>query len=167
MITNLIADLRRQIADLDDALAEYLSDEVNVEDAANLMLELNLLKTDLSYVYSSVEARMGVLMRNNEFIKLRDGAEIERKMSSSRTKWRHKDIANDVVRRIVQSSIDMDTGEVVMSSEDVAMRMLDFVQPSYWRASKLNEIGINPDNYCESEAKTSVIVRKGNIGKAK
>jgi hypothetical protein len=87
---------------------------------------------------------------------------MERKVASSRTKWRHTDLANDVVDRVIQSSVDMDTGEIMLSPKDVAMKIMDYVQPSYWRATKLNEIGINPDNYCESEVKTSIIVRKGN-----
>jgi hypothetical protein len=44
----------------------------------------------------------------------------------------------------------------------MAMQMLDYLAPSYWRVGKLNEIGLNADLYCEpSEPKTSVIVRKG------
>ena len=64
--------------------------------------------------------------------------------------------------RIQQSSIDMDTGEVVKSPKEMAMQMLDYLAPSYWRVGKLNEIGLNADLYCEpSEPKTSVIVRGG------
>lgn len=161
MNRDLLRDLRRIIADIDSELMEYLDDDVDIAEAADVMLDLNIAKSELSYVYSGIEARMGVLMRNNEFMQLRDGAEIERKVSASRTKWRHKDIATDVANRIVESSVDLDTGEIVLSPHDVAVKMLEYVQPSYWRATKLNEIGINPDNYCESEHKTSVIIRKG------
>jgi hypothetical protein len=58
-------------------------------------------------------------------------------------------------------AIDMDTGEVVMSPQEVAERVLDYVQPSYWRIKKLAELGINADNYCElGEPKTSIAVRR-------
>jgi hypothetical protein len=158
-----IKTLRRLIAALDERLSEWLDSDVAIEEAANMMLEINLAKRDLSFLYGTVEAKMTQLMKDgNEFITLRDGAEMERKVASSRTKWRHTDLANDVVDRVIQSSVDMDTGEIMLSPKDVAMKIMDYVQPSYWRATKLNEIGINPDNYCESEVKTSIIVRKGN-----
>jgi hypothetical protein len=56
----------------------------------------------------------------------------------------------------------MDTGEIVMSQEDMIANVLDYVQPSYWRIKELQNIGINPDHFCEvGETKTSIIVRKG------
>lgn len=158
-----IKTLRRLIAALDERLSEWLDSNVPIEEAADMMLEINLAKRDLSFLYGTVEAKMTQLMKDgNEFITLRDGAEMERKVASSRTKWRHAELASDVVDRVIQSSVDMDTGEVMLTPKDVAMKIMDYVQPSYWRATKLNEIGINPDNYCESEVKTSIIVRKGN-----
>jgi hypothetical protein len=158
-----IKTLRRLIAALDERLAEWLDGEVAIEDAADMMLELNLAKRDLGFLYGTIEAKMSHLMKDgSDILALRDGAEMERKVASSRTKWRHAELANDVVDRVIQSSVDMDTGEVVLDAKGVAMKIMDYVQPSYWRATKLNEIGINPDNYCESELKTSIIVRKGN-----
>jgi hypothetical protein len=48
-----------------------------------------------------------------------------------------------------------------MSPQEVAERVLDYVQPSYWRIKKLAELGINADNYCElGEPKTSIAVRR-------
>jgi len=55
----------------------------------------------------------------------------------------------------------MDTGEVLKSPREIAMDMVTYCAPSYWRVKELNKIGINPDNYCEvGELKTSIIVRK-------
>jgi hypothetical protein len=156
-----IRALRRLVMALDEILAEYVNSEPDPTEAADLFLELNLAKRDISYVYSSVEGRL-ISLLTEDVVSLRDGAEIERKIASSRTKWQHKEIASAVIGRIVRSSIDMDTGEVVLNPTDVAMKMLDYVQPSYWRATKLGEIGINPDMYCESEVRTNIVVRKGN-----
>ena len=101
-------------------------------------------------------------MEGNQILGLRDSATVERKMSSSRSGWQHKDLARDVIDRIEQSSVDMDTGEVVLSPTEMALKMLDYVQPSYWRVGELNKIGLNPDNYCAaSESKISIIVRRG------
>jgi hypothetical protein len=55
----------------------------------------------------------------------------------------------------------MSTGEVVLSTEDLLKKVLDYIQPSYWRVKELSKIGINADNYCEvGDYKTSIIVRK-------
>lgn len=164
MTTTAIDDvrtLRKLLMALDEQLTAFLSSEPTIEEAADMFLEVNLAKRDMSYLYGALEAKMVSLM-GEDMLTLRDGAEIERKVASSRTKWQHKDIASAVADRIVQSSVDPDTGEIVASPRDIAEKMLDYVQPSYWRATKLNEIGINPDHYCESELKTSIIVRKGN-----
>ena len=41
------------------------------------------------------------------------------------------------------------------------MKLLDYLQPSYWRIKELSKLGINADQYCEvGELKTSIIVRK-------
>lgn len=156
-----VRTLRKLIMALDEQLNDFLTSEPTDDEAAEMFLEVNLAKRDMSYLYGSLEAKM-ISMMKDELMTLRDGAEIERKVAASRTKWQHKDIASAVADRIVQSSIDPDTGEFMSSPREVAERMLDYVQPSYWRATKLGEIGINPDHYCESELKTSIIVRKGN-----
>jgi hypothetical protein len=42
------------------------------------------------------------------------------------------------------------------------LKLLDYLQPSYWRVGELSKIGLNADNYCETgEPKVSLIVRKG------
>lgn len=156
-----IMNLRKQIADLDAQLMEQL-DSASQDEAANALLMLNLAKRDLSYVYDTVSARIATMLKE-DIIELDSGAVIERKIASNRTGWRHRDLGRDVADRIVQSSIDPDTGEIVVSPSQMIEKMLDYVQPSYWRTGALNGIGINADNYCEtSEPKTSIIVRKGD-----
>ena len=90
-----------------------------------------------------------------------NGQKIEKKSAFDRKGWKHEDLASEVLRRLNDLSVDMDTGEVVMSSNEVAMKLLDYVQPSYWRIKELSKLGINADQYCEvGELKTSIIVRK-------
>jgi len=164
MTTNPIEDvktLRRLIMTLDKIVTDYIEGDPDPAEAAGLFLEMNLAKLDVSYLYSSVEGRLISLLKD-DIMTLRDGAIIERRTASSRTKWQHKEIASAVVDRIIRSSVDVDTGEVMLAPTDIAMKILDYVQPSYWRAKKLGEIGINPDMYCESEHKTNIVVRKGN-----
>ena len=64
-----------------------------------------------------------------------------------------------VFERLQQSSVDMDTGEVTLSTEEIVNRILDYVQPSYWRVGALNDLGINADQYCEvGEPKTNIAI---------
>ena len=154
-----VRTLRLLLAQLDERVSEI---DGGAEEVANLVLELNLAKVELGIVYDQVSGLLGNLMVDDPLIELRDGAQVERKMGSTRKGWNHKDLANVVIDRIQQSSVDMDTGEVVITPKEMAIQMLDYLAPSYWRVGKLNEIGLNADLYCEpSEPKTSVIVRRG------
>lgn len=154
--------LRRLINSIDEELGNITDDGLEIEDLADTLLEINLAKRDLGMLYDTAEARLSRLM-TEKFLDLRDGAQIERKVASNRSKWRHKDLAAEVATKIRQSSVDMDTGEVVLSPEDMVVKLLDYLQPSYWRVGELSKLGLNPDNYCEtSEPEVSLIVRKGN-----
>lgn len=154
-----VRTLRLLLAQLDDRVGEI---DGETQDVANLVLELNLAKVELGIVYDRVSMLLGNLMVDDPLIDLRDGAQVERKMGSTRKGWNHGVLANVVMDRIQQSSVDMDTGEVVVTAKEMALQMLDYLAPSYWRVGKLNEIGLNADLYCEpSEPKTSVIVRRG------
>ena len=160
MNVHLVSELRKFLNSLDESLSE--SKEFSIEEIADILLELNLAKRDLGYIYQSVESALAAKM-TDKILDLRDGAQIERKVATSRSKWRHKDLASDVAARIRQSAVDMDTGEVVMTPEDMVVKLLDFVQPSYWRVGELGKIGLNPDNYCEvGDTDVSIILRKGN-----
>ena len=154
-----ITTLRSLLNKLDERV-EHVSEDAS--EVANLVLEMNLAKNDLGMVYDSLTNILGELMESEPVIELRDGAQIERKVASSRKAWQHKDLAGAVMDRLQHAAIDMDTGEVLMSGPEMGLKMLDYLAPSYWRVGKLNEIGLTADLYCEaSEPKTSVIVRKG------
>ena len=154
-----IKTLRLLLAQLDERVKEI---DGEAQDVANLVLELNFAKMELATVYDQVSKVLGDLMIDDPLIELRDGAQVERKMGSTRKGWDHKSLASVVMDRIEQSSLDLDTGEIVKTPKEMAMQMLDYLAPSYWRVGKLNELGLNADIYCEpSEPKTSVIVRRG------
>jgi hypothetical protein len=55
----------------------------------------------------------------------------------------------------------MDSGEIIMTAQDMVVKLLDYAAISYWRVGKLGELGINPDHYCEQgDYRTSIIVRE-------
>lgn len=165
-IEEVVNDFRKSILKLYDSLQEYQQDEtLNPEVAGEILLQINLAKRDISTVYESFSKFFSDLMEKEQSIllNLSGGAIIEKKSSYDRKGWQHKELANVVVDRIIQSSVDMDTGEVLKSPKEIALDLLNYCAPSYWRIKELSAIGINADNYCESgELKTSIVVRKGD-----
>jgi len=156
-----IKELQSSILELDNELREFMRSGPEVEDACLAISELNFLKRDLSIVYDDFSNSVLALMGETDGIMLSNGAQIEKKCAYGRTGWKHKDLGADVVDRIMEMSINMDTGEIVKSPREVALEILDYCAPSYWRVKELNKIGINPDNYCDvGELKSSLIVRK-------
>ena len=92
-----VRTLRLLLAQLDDRVGEI---DGETQDVANLVLELNLAKVELGIVYDRVSMLLGNLMVDDPLIDLRDGAQVERKMGSTRKGWNHKVLANVVMDRI-------------------------------------------------------------------
>lgn len=69
---------------------------------------------------------------------------------STRKAWDHERLGSVVARRIFESSIDMDTGEQLLSSEEMIKEMMKYVGVSYWRVKALKELGLDADSYCEA-----------------
>lgn len=159
-ISNSIQAIRSAILDFD----RILSDEAkttSVNDLCEILVGLSRAKDELSQVYSDVTRITAEAFGDESELMLNDGSRIEKRNASDRRGWQHKEIAALVAKRLVAMSVDMDTGERVMSAEEIAQRVLDYVQPSYWRVKQLSELGINADDYCEvGETKTNIIVRK-------
>lgn len=154
-------DFRHQIMLLDEQVAKFFSEQPTIEEAAQFIVALNVAKAELSVVYDEAVHIFSRLMDEQKEIALEDGSSIEKKWATDRRGWKHKDLASVIAQRLVQSAVDMDTGEVLLTQEEMIQRLMDFLQPSYWRVKELEKIGINADMYCEvGETKTSIIVRK-------
>jgi hypothetical protein len=163
MAIDKIIEIRSLMVQLEAEVIEAMNSGATLEEAGNMLLQMNLAKRDMSLVYDAVAHRFGEMMDKESAVPLPGNAIIEKKSSYERKAWQHKDIAKAVVDRLTQMAVDMDTGEVVKSSEDIAMELMTYCAPSYWRIKELNNIGINPDMYCETGVlKTSIIVRKGD-----
>lgn len=157
------------IAPLLNELDEFLSsDEVvnlPLNDALAELVALSELKKDLALIYDSYAAKMAHRMQseNSQIVNLDSGQEIKCMTSAPRKKWDNQTLLSEVYDRLQQSSVDMDTGEVGLSSKEIVVKLLDYLSPSYWRVKALNEIGINADMYCETgEPKTSVAIFGAN-----
>jgi len=159
-IADRIEQLRSLVAELDADLTRNESG-LDAPVACAILADLNMLKRDLSSAYDTWSYYVAKVMGTTESFVLEDGTEIEKKSSYDRKAWDHKALASAVSDKLVKMSIDMDTGEVLKSPQEIALDMVTYCAPSYWRVKELNKIGINPDNYCETgDLKTSIIVRK-------
>lgn len=157
-----ITELREQIKKLSDEIDTYTSSEVSTEDASESLLQLNLAKRDIATVYDTLTHFVALKLGDETEISLGEGALIEKKTAYDRKAWEHKKLGSAVVDKLVKMSIDIDTGEVIKTPSEIALQLLDFCAPSYWRVKELSSIGINADMYCETgQLKTTIIVRKG------
>lgn len=134
--------------------------ETSLDESCELAIAFSNAKMETKDIYEQVSRfviqQMGALPDHT----LGDGTVVERRQSSTRKKWDHLALARSVTEKLIQMAVDMDTGEVTMSDQDVAIRMLEYVAPSYWRVKKLNDIGINADMYCETlEGNINLVIR--------
>lgn len=157
-----IIELREQIKSLSEEIDTYVLSDASAIDASEDLLQLNLAKRDIAAVYDTLSNFVALKIGDEKEIVLGDGAVIEKKVSYDRKAWEHKKLGSAVVDKLVKMSIDIDTGEVIKTPAEIAIQLLDYCAPSYWRVKELSNIGINPDMYCETgQLKTTIIVRKG------
>ena len=156
--------LRRALADIGANIAVRISDEqIEDTDACMIFSQLQELKREISLTFSEAEQALAERI-GNRIITLPNGALAERKQGGDRKSWDHKSLANDVADRLIQSSVDMDTGEMMLEPKNLMVRMLDFAAPSYWRVSELSKIGLTVDRYCEkSEGKMTIVIKEGKL----
>lgn len=162
IFSNQFSAITKALMLIDSSITNMISsDEMSINEAALLVKAMHSVKADVATVYDSATSALDKLMADLPEINLEDGTKIEKKTASDRRSWNHRDIATEVARRLSMSNINMETGEVTMTTEELMVEMLRFMQPSYWRVKDLSTIGINADNFCEVlEPKTSIIVRK-------
>jgi len=158
-ISSLVDQLVVLLVAIDEEIKR--SAEISAEDGCFSLAELHRAKGEMSVVYDSAVAAVADAMADVPEITLADGTKIEKKSGSDRKKWDHDGLARNVASRINDMAVDLSTGEVIMSSQDMMIKMLDFAAVSYWRVKELSKIGVSADSFCEvSEAKTNVIVRR-------
>lgn len=155
------ADIRLLLMQLDNFLnynEELMEQDIGV--LAEHLVAMNNIKKDVASIYESFSQKI-IEKMNSENISEFDSptASLQKKTAYGRKSWDHRSLMEAAYDRISQSSVDMDTGEVVLSSKEVALKMLEYFNPSYWRVKELSKIGINADQYCEvGEEKTNIAI---------
>jgi hypothetical protein len=155
-----LTDFRRAIMDLGDHVRK-IADSDNENDVIDVLVLLHAIKAEIGFVFSEYQTLVTDKIPDSSMVRASNGQTIEKKIGNDRRSWEHEKLTSEVLRRLNEMSIDMDTGEVVMSSQQIALKLLDYLQPSYWRVKELAKLGINADQYCElGELKSSIIIRK-------
>ncbi len=146
-----------------DRLILFASED-EIEDLKKEALQLLMLsnaKASLRDSYAEYEAIIADAMGDTYEIKLPGGATAERREGAPRKAWDHKRLAKAVAERIVQSSMDFETGEILMTREEMVAEMIRYAAPSYWRVKQLKTLGLDADMYCElGDPKVSVVIKQ-------
>lgn len=161
-LTETVEALGSMLRHLDRLTLYSSEDEIeNVQKAVETLLALSNAKASLRDSYIAYETVVAEAMGDTYQIDLPGGAVAQRMEGAPRKAWDHKRLARDVAQRIVQSSMDFDTGEILMTREEMIEAMLRYAAPSYWRVKQLKELGIDADTYCDlGEPKISVVIKQ-------
>ncbi len=158
---SVVDELNLQISAADSIVSEMKNSGADMKEFAEYVSVLHFVKGDFSILYDSACAALGASMKAVPEMILNDGTKIEKRAAADRKKWQHETLAQNVASRISDMAVDMETGEVVLTPQDMMVKMLDYCAPSYWRVKELAKIGINADKFCDvSESKESIIVRR-------
>lgn len=144
-----------------DEVATRASNARALSDLIDLYVQLDDFKKQFKIVVDDIANKAIDLMGNLPEVTASNGMVVEQKSGAPRKAWDHQGIADLVARRIAANSIDMDTGEVLMSTTDQIKALLNYAGVGYWKVKALADLNINADNFCEvGEPTTNLAIRK-------
>lgn len=149
----------KQLLSMYDAVSAALSSQ-DVNQLADAVLALDNAKREIGEMLET--AKTALIDKIGDLPEYHvHGFIFERKNGSPRKSWDHHGLAEIVAKRLINMATDMDTGELTRHPTEIAVDMITYAAPSYWRVTELNKIGVNADSYCEvGEPKASLIIRK-------
>lgn len=149
-------------AQLDVLEGLFLELEGKKKNLADLLLLLSLLrkvKTRVGDLDSLIVSDVASLTKGDkeDFYEIANGGVATVNWSKPRRKWDHKLLSSRVAEKIIQNSIDPQTGVIDKPIHQMLEEMLEYVGISYWKVTTLRDAKIDPDKYCESgEANPSI-----------
>ena len=153
-----ILEASKIMLDVFDEVNEHILGN-DIEAISNIVTALDHIKRESSELLEAAKDKMAELMGENPEYAHSDFF-FEKKMGSTRKAWDHKALSAVVAKRLVDSSIDLDTGEILRDPTQMIQDAFEFAGVSYWRVKELQKLGINADSFCEvSEGKPSIIIR--------
>lgn len=136
-------------------------DSASNEELLQLAGDLHLVKSYVTELFNELQLIVTEQIGHMAAPVSIDGATVEIKSGSPRKTWDHKGLIDDVSKRLVDSSIDLNTGEVIKTPLEMIREALEFAGISYWKVSKLKELHLDADEYCEvGEAKKNLVIRR-------
>jgi hypothetical protein len=157
--------VQQTILELDDSLqSRREQEEWTIQDACEIYEILSNFKSQIGVLIRDHENYLVEFMSKSdtEAVVLESGLAVTKEYSKNRKAWKHKDLAHVVASRIENLAYDIDTGERLLTTQEMISKLLDYVQPSYWRITSLSEIGISADDYCET-GDTEAKIRLGKV----
>lgn len=145
----------------------YLQNEniefADTEELLQLASDLHLVKTLVSDLFNELQTVVTDHVSSLPAPVSVEGATVEIKSGSPRKSWDHSSLISDVSKRIVDKSVDLETGEVTMSPREMIEHAIEYMGVSYWKVGKLKELHIDADEYCEvGESKKSLVIRRNS-----
>lgn len=140
---------------------EALPDTATPDELLQFASNVHELKSMIGFLFADVQ---DVVVERLDYLAdpvYVDGATVEIKSSAPRKKWDHESLIKDVSKRIVQSSVNLDTGEVTMTTRQMVEAALTCAGVSYWKSGELKKLNIDVDEYCEvGDSKKSLVIRR-------
>lgn len=137
---------------LNSAIAEseeVLATQASIEKQVRELVWLKSQKAAITELITQTENAIGEAMAGKR-LELPGLGVIERNKRSARKAWNHADL-QQAIRQVAMDNrlADPETGELETAAEAEARLLKETANPS-WRTTALKEIGIDPDEYCET-----------------
>jgi hypothetical protein len=151
----------KELLNIYDAVGAALASG-DIDKITDAVLALDSAKREIGEMFESAKNSLLEVMGDSPECQ-HHGFTFEKKNGAPRKTWDHHSLGELVAKRLINLSTDMETGELTRSPIEIAVDMLTYAAPSYWRVTELNKIGVNADNYCDvGEPKASIIIRKAS-----
>lgn len=155
-VQSMLSTLEGWIMGLNDSV-----ENAETSDLLQFASDLHATKSHVSELFNEVQSIVTEHVGHLAVPVTVDGATVEIKSGSPRKTWDHQSLIEDVSKRIVDSSVDLNTGEVVKSPVEMIREALQFAGISYWKVTKLKELHLDADEYCEvGESKKNLVIRR-------
>ena len=127
---------------------------------AQALLDIDDLRVECVNFKDYVESMLADSMGDLPELDL-EGTVFMKRRSDNRKSWDHKALISDLAHRLVQSSVDFETGEMTKSAEDLITEVIQYAGVSYWKVTSLNKIGLAANDYCEvTEGPTKIRIQR-------
>lgn len=164
MIADHIHEAYANLRQFETVLTQLDQETLESSDTEQLLQvasDLHLVKSYVTTLFNELQSVLTEYLGNLASPVAVDGATIEIKSGSPRKSWDHAALIDEVSRRIVDQSVDLDTGEITASPQDMIRQAMEYVGVSYWKVTNLKGLHIDADDYCEvGQPKKNLVIRR-------